>query len=284
MYQKCTPSSVSSINTGNFYPTFPHSCLPSTCCYKSTLGGAGWRDKTRHYRRRATSKFTVGGSTKSLVLACDVWIWSRAVPSDAWRHRTPSGLCFTHPFGYGEELLSSWERGTSSCLLRYQIQQLLVRVRIHCRVWPPNIDYPFRLNKGDITTSLIKDTKMGSDIQCIQLLHSAGKNANALSRLHRPQATSPVLVIWLITFLPQPSVQPTDRDPLLSQVKKYVSRGWPHQPLPPEFKPYLSWANELRLLDGCLMWGSRMIVRHKVALQHWRSFMRRSLEWVKWRR
>lgn len=36
--------------------------------------------------------------------------------------------------------------------------------------------------------------------------------------------------------------------------------GWPQQELEDEFKPYKSRDNELSLLDGCLMWGVRVIV------------------------
>lgn len=95
-------------------------------------------------------------------------------------------------------------------------------------------------------------------------------NADALSRLPRPQTTSadrlPGDLVHLINHLSATAVSSasiktwTDNDPLLSQVKKYVTKGWPQDELPPDFKPYKSRKSELSLLDGCLMWGARVIV------------------------
>ena len=103
--------------------------------------------------------------------------------------------------------------------------------------------------------------------------YKAGKslgNADALSRLPRAHTTSadrlPGDLVHLIDHLSTTAVNAasirlwTDKDPLLSRVKKYVSEGWPRSELSPEFKPYLSRQCELGLLDGCLMWGARVII------------------------
>ena len=36
--------------------------------------------------------------------------------------------------------------------------------------------------------------------------------------------------------------------------------GWPDVPLDPEFQPYSSKQYELSLLEGCLLWGSRLVM------------------------
>ena len=53
----------------------------------------------------------------------------------------------------------------------------------------------------------------------------------------------------------------TDRDPMLSQVKKFLLQGSPElQHLSDEFKPYQSRCDELSPLDGCVLWGTRVVV------------------------
>lgn len=54
----------------------------------------------------------------------------------------------------------------------------------------------------------------------------------------------------------------TEKDPLLSQVRMFVSTGWPSscQHLGDEMKPYWSRKDELSIFDNCLLWGSRIIV------------------------
>ncbi len=54
----------------------------------------------------------------------------------------------------------------------------------------------------------------------------------------------------------------TDRDPVLSRVKKFVLQGWPPQSseLSEDLLPYTRRKTELSVQDGCLLWGSRVIV------------------------
>ena len=53
----------------------------------------------------------------------------------------------------------------------------------------------------------------------------------------------------------------TDRDPLLSKVKRYVQQGWPEAVSEENvMKPYERRKNELSLQDGCVLWGSRVII------------------------
>lgn len=52
----------------------------------------------------------------------------------------------------------------------------------------------------------------------------------------------------------------TEKDRLLSRVKRFVTSGWPSVKLDREFQPYLSRQLEISLFDGCLLWGSRLII------------------------
>ena len=104
--------------------------------------------------------------------------------------------------------------------------------------------------------------------------YKAGKtlcNADALSRLPRPVTTmydkSPGDLVQLVHHLEATTVSAneikvwTDRDPILSQVKKFLLQGSPElQHLSDEFKPYQCRRDELSLLDGCVLWGTRVVV------------------------
>ena len=53
----------------------------------------------------------------------------------------------------------------------------------------------------------------------------------------------------------------TDRDPILSRVRNWVQRSWSGDVTDNEtYRPYTSRKNELSVLDGCLLWGSRVVV------------------------
>ena len=51
----------------------------------------------------------------------------------------------------------------------------------------------------------------------------------------------------------------TRRDPILSQVMKYVQQGWPNYNSDEALKPYFSRKDELSVQDGCLLWGNLVI-------------------------
>lgn len=52
----------------------------------------------------------------------------------------------------------------------------------------------------------------------------------------------------------------TEKDQVLSRVRRFVMSGWPSSQLGSEFQPYVSKKDELSVLDGCLLWGSRLII------------------------
>ena len=107
------------------------------------------------------------------------------------------------------------------------------------------------------------------------LCHRTGAllgTADALSRL--PVATNavdatPVPVDWtfLVNFLESSPVTSADikegarKDPVLSKVLRFCETGWPAKNLgDPELTPYVRGRDELSLQNGCVLWGSRVIV------------------------
>ena len=51
----------------------------------------------------------------------------------------------------------------------------------------------------------------------------------------------------------------TNTDPLLSIVRRMVLQGWESQ-LDPEFKPYMQRRYEISVQNGCVLWGSHVVV------------------------
>ena len=52
----------------------------------------------------------------------------------------------------------------------------------------------------------------------------------------------------------------TDKDPTLSKVHHYILQRWPTAQLGEEYKPFTSCKDELSVLDGCILWGARVVV------------------------
>ena len=52
----------------------------------------------------------------------------------------------------------------------------------------------------------------------------------------------------------------TEKDPVLSKVKKWLTEGWPEKECEEELRPYRQRKDELSLQDGCILWGLRVIV------------------------
>ena len=94
-------------------------------------------------------------------------------------------------------------------------------------------------------------------------------NADALSRLPLPEQPKDVPLpgetVLLFETLGNTPLRASqiklwiDKDPLLSRVRENVRRGW-YSTVDPKMQPYQSRAAELSVQDGCLLWGSRVIV------------------------
>ncbi|XP_038139940.1 uncharacterized protein K02A2.6-like [Cyprinodon tularosa] len=106
-----------------------------------------------------------------------------------------------------------------------------------------------------------------------KIIYKPGKehaNADALSRLPLPhteeeEETAQVLLLDLMEDPPITSVQVkqwTAKDETLSQVLLWCMKGWPKE-VDTVFKPYSKKKLELSVKDGCVLWGSRVVVPKK---------------------
>jgi len=95
-------------------------------------------------------------------------------------------------------------------------------------------------------------------------------NADALSRLPQTQATGsdcqPAELLHLLQHLSSTTINAasirrwTDTHPTLSKIRQFILQGWPTTQLDEEFQPYCKRKSELSVLDGCILWGARVIV------------------------
>ena len=105
------------------------------------------------------------------------------------------------------------------------------------------------------------------------ITHKPGKNlgnADALSQVPQPVTTEsdhlPGDLVHLVNHLYATTITAayirrwTDTDLVLSKVLNYLQREWPSAALDREFKPVTSRKNELSTMDGCIIWGTRVIV------------------------
>ena len=98
---------------------------------------------------------------------------------------------------------------------------------------------------------------------------SAHGNADALSRLPLPEepgkTTAEPELILLAEYLDEPPVTAADirtwtsRDSKLSRVLQYVQCRWPNNG-DSELEPYSSRRLELSSYEGCLIWGTRLVI------------------------
>ncbi|XP_055017905.1 LOW QUALITY PROTEIN: uncharacterized protein K02A2.6-like [Boleophthalmus pectinirostris] len=103
-----------------------------------------------------------------------------------------------------------------------------------------------------------------------EIVYEPGKhhsNADALSRLPLPQTAvrreqeDRVLMLEEVTLVSASEIsQWTRKDPVLSRVCQFIQHGWPPQHSDSAFQPYAVRKTELSVQDGCILWGSRVVV------------------------
>jgi transposase InsO family protein len=98
-------------------------------------------------------------------------------------------------------------------------------------------------------------------------------NADALSRL--PLSTAPATVptpgdVNLLmeqldnTIITSKQIKTwTCRDPVLSCIHHFILHCWPNSVNNPNLKPYFTRREELSVIDGCILWGCRVIIPPK---------------------
>jgi len=94
-------------------------------------------------------------------------------------------------------------------------------------------------------------------------------NANALSRLPLPEVKREHVLPELVLLTEHLDDSPvtskqiksaTVKDKQLSTIVQYLQKGWPTVRPDDELRPYFSRRFELSLYDGCVLWGSRVVV------------------------
>ena len=95
-------------------------------------------------------------------------------------------------------------------------------------------------------------------------------NADALSRLPlpetTPQSSSDETVHYIIKQIEDQIISSkdiktwTEKDPILSRVYRCILHGWPDDIPDDEMRPYSTRKDELSIANGCILWGSRVIV------------------------
>ena len=95
-------------------------------------------------------------------------------------------------------------------------------------------------------------------------------NADALSRLPLdPHSEAPAMegdVLLLRDHLEGSVVtskqiqQWTSKDPIMATVRKFTLQGWPESNQQRELQPFFNRHHELTVMDGCVLWGARIVV------------------------
>ena len=98
---------------------------------------------------------------------------------------------------------------------------------------------------------------------------TAHANTDALSRLpltiEKPANQTPPELVLLLEHLSESPVTHqhiktwTRRDPQLALIQQYLRSGWPNH-CSPNLQPYESRKDELSSLDGCIVWGTRVVI------------------------
>ena len=109
-----------------------------------------------------------------------------------------------------------------------------------------------------------------------QLVYKSGSkipNADRLSRLPIEDYVTPlpcpeevVLSMSALDLTPVTSKTVafyTSRDPVLSQVRKWILHGWPGKKRSLDFQPYTTRKDELSEQLGCVLWRSRVVITAK---------------------
>ena len=136
------------------------------------------------------------------------------------------------------------------------------------------LSYLFNEKKGISPTASSRIQRWALTLSAYQytIRYKTGKslcNADALSRLPRPVTTNsdklPGDLVHLVDHLSTTAVNAeaikdwTSKDPVLSQVRRYLMVGWPDS-VSTDLKHYQNRSTELSTLDGCVLWGARVIV------------------------
>ena len=106
---------------------------------------------------------------------------------------------------------------------------------------------------------------------------SQNANADGMSRLSvtgvAAEASRVQNEVFMVDLVHSPVTssavkRETERDPILTRVREFLIQGWPDDlEADDEFKPYMTRAVELTVEEGCILWGSRVVIPPKLRKQ-----------------
>ena len=199
-------------------------------------------------------------------------------------HKMPDGT--ERPIGYVSRSLNSAERNYSTIEKEAlaiivgvkKFHQFLYGHRFTIKTDHKPLEGLLRENKGISSQASSRVQRWALTLVAYEykIQYKAGTangNADALSRLPLPEmpVTTPIPgdTIMLMEHLEGTPLHSsnirdwTRRDPVLEKVYQYTLGNWPSTCPSEEVRPYFNRRTEISVEDGCLLWGSRVIVPQK---------------------